>query len=90
VIALLCGLAPILPARAEERPPRVTSQSAEYCAVLVRRVEALLVVPSHPSSEEAVELAAEGRRLCDQGHMRGGIMRLRMALMILRTPPDPR
>jgi len=77
--ALMIGVTLIGLTRADEHPPRVTSHSAEYCDVLARRVELLLATAPQPPSVGAVELAGQGRRLCNQGQMRGGIMRLRMA-----------
>lgn len=64
--------------------PKVTSHSIEYCNKLANRIDALLVeAPMAPPSEVG-ELASEGQRMCAHGQMRGGIMRLRKALVLLR------
>lgn len=78
----------ISPARAQEEegadPIRVTSDSPEYCETLWRQVRAELREGEHPpGSEGARELAAEGWRLCGEGHLRPGILRLRRALQLL-------
>ncbi len=63
-------------------PPGMTTDRPEYC--------------SHLSDEFTAEqngrlpppyariLANDGREMCDRGHFRGGIERLRRALVILR------
>jgi hypothetical protein len=55
---------------------RVTTDSAGYCASLAARLAPLPAAAQEP----ARSLAAEGRRLCDAGHVRTGIAKLRRAL----------
>ncbi|PZW41040.1 hypothetical protein C8P66_12227 [Humitalea rosea] len=78
--AALLLLAPPLRAGAaaqgQPQPLRVTTDSAEYCDVLARRIAAA----PEAGSEPAFTLAEEGRRLCEAGHIRTGIARLRRAL----------
>lgn len=59
-----------------EQPIRVTTDTAEYCGLLAARLS------SQPgASQPSVQtLAAEGVRLCDTGHTRTGIAKLRRAL----------
>ena len=41
-----------------------------------------------PPTADIAQLTTEGQRMCDQGQTRGGILRLRRALMLLQqTPP---
>ena len=63
--------------------PRVITHTRDYCEALSARAgELRLARGSTPA--EAVLLAAEGDRLCAQGQIRPGIMRLRRAIMLLR------
>ena len=67
---------------AEDRPMRVTTDTLEYCVELHGRVDEMVrVAPSPPP--ELTSLETEGQRLCDSGQLRGGILRLRRALMLL-------
>jgi hypothetical protein len=55
---------------------RVTTDSVEYCAALAAR---LALLPAG-AQEPARSLAIEGQRLCQAGHVRTGIAKLRRAL----------
>ncbi|WP_439598127.1 hypothetical protein [Falsiroseomonas sp.] len=74
VLALLWSM-PSVRLRAEA-PLRVTSDSAAYCRELAGRIAAL---PAPRPAEEG-RLVEEGLRLCDSGHVRTGIARLRRAM----------
>jgi len=88
--AMLVGLCGV-PASAEDPStpvnggvPKVTSHSLEYCNKLGNQIDALVIgAPVAPPSD-VIELSTEGKRMCEQGHMRGGIMRLRKALMMMQ------
>ena len=61
---------------ATEVPVRVTTDSSAYCTELAVRVAG-----APRSAEEPVRsLAEEGQRLCETGHVRTGIAKLRRAL----------
>jgi hypothetical protein len=63
--------------------PRVITHTRDYCEALsARAAELRQGQGSMPA--EAELLAAEGDRLCAQGQIRPGIMRLRRAIMLLR------
>ena len=64
-------------------PMQVTSDTVEYCQQLLGRVSDLQRLASAPVPHEVVDLTAEGQRMCDHGQTRGGIMRLRSALMLM-------
>jgi len=65
---------------------RVMSDTPEYCWHLAAEVaEARRAAPSTPPPVRV--LADEGQRMCDSGMVRGGILRLRRALMLLRNEP---
>ncbi len=72
---LLLGVALAMPAAAHQ-PLRVTTDSPEYCGQLAERLA------SQPAAEEEPvrALVEEGLRLCDSGHIRIGIAKLRRAL----------
>ena len=59
-----------------ETPLRVTTDSSAYCGELAARVS------NQPGARQEVvrNLAEEGQRLCDTGHVRTGIAKLRRAL----------
>ena len=77
---------------AEDPPMSVTTDTLEYCLQLHGRVDEMVRVAATPPPE-LTSLATEGRRLCEQGQLRGGILRLRRALMLLldqkHGPPQP-
>jgi hypothetical protein len=76
--AVLLGATPVL---GQPAPQRVTSDTPEYCLRLSDRVSELVRVTSPP--QEVTSLSTEGQRMCDQGQTRGGILRLRRALMMM-------
>ncbi|MCO6418271.1 hypothetical protein JYK14_19175 [Siccirubricoccus sp. KC 17139] len=61
---------------AAEPGPRLTTDTVEYCGSLAARLASLPAAEREPSRS----LAAEGRRLCDTGHVRTGIAKLRRAV----------
>ncbi|MBX9594053.1 MAG: hypothetical protein K2X46_06800 [Roseomonas sp.] len=72
--SLLFGVALAAPAIADQ-PLRVTTDSPEYCGLLAARLTSQQGV-----DQQAMVLVAEGLRLCDSGHIRTGIAKLRRAL----------
>jgi hypothetical protein len=77
-----------LPAQAQPRDPIVTSDSPEYCGVLMDRISGITRTTAMPPPTEAAVLSEEGQRMCIHGQTRGGILRLRRALEILRHGED--
>lgn len=73
-------------AHGQSRDPIITSDTPAYCGVLKNRINGL--TRGGAVSNEAVTLSAEGERMCEQGQIRGGIMRLRRAIAIMRHPGD--
>jgi hypothetical protein len=59
-----------------ELPLRVTTDSSAYCIELVSR----FAIQSAQAADASRQLAAEGARLCETGHVRTGIAKLRRAL----------
>jgi len=71
----------------ESDPMRVMSDTPEYCWHLAGEVAAAQRAVLNPSPDVRV-LAHEGRRMCRIGLTRGGILRLRRALLLLRGEPQ--
>jgi len=66
-------------------PTRVTSDSPEFCAQLADMLRQ--DVRTHqlaPVPDEVLMLGREGRKMCREGHIRPGILRIRRALLMLR------
>lgn len=64
-------------------PMEVTTDTPEYCTHLFDRVSELVRLATVPVPHEVNDLTGEGQRMCDHGQTRGGIMRLRSALMLM-------
>lgn len=65
-------------------PVQVTTDTVEYCAFLAARIaRAQQQRPDAPRQVE--ELAEEGQHMCTTGLIRGGLVRLRRALLMLRS-----
>jgi hypothetical protein len=68
-----------LPALADDLPSfSVTTDTPQYCTQLAKQV-----TDRHSLIPDVLRLLAEGRDMCDRGETRGGIRRLRRALVIL-------
>lgn len=77
-LTLLLLLAAI-PARADDLPSfTLTTDTPAYCAQLAKQVG-----DRHSNLQDVQRLLAEGHDMCDRGEVRGGIRRLRHALVIL-------
>lgn len=86
-VASCMGLATLLfgapPVVGQQRAQLVTSDTPEYCLQLLDRISDMVRVAETPPPEEVTSLSSEGQRMCDQGKTRGGIMRLRRALLLM-------
>lgn len=84
-LAVASALAQTAPPPPTGGPALVTTDTPEYCNTLAERIaRAEHVRPNPPRQVE--ELAEEGHRMCATGLIRGGLVRLRRALLMLR--PD--
>jgi hypothetical protein len=70
-------------------PMEITTDTPEYCQQLLRRTHELLRLAHAPVPHEVGDLTYEGRRMCDHGQTRGGILRLRKALMLMENGKQP-
>jgi hypothetical protein len=75
-------------AHAQSHDPVVTSDTPEYCGVLMDRITDITRTTAMPPPTEAAVLSEEGERMCVHGQTRGGILRLRRALAIMRHAED--
>ena len=80
---LLASVPLVLSAAGDGPPVVVTSDTPEYCHRLVDRISELIGTVPQPPPVTVSSLSNEGQRLCDEGHTRPGILRLRRALMLL-------
>ena len=85
LFALLLGADPV---SGQQRPQQVTSDTPQYCLHLFDRLSELVRVAETPPPQEVTSLSSEGQKMCDQGQTRGGILRLRRALLILTRQGD--
>jgi len=79
------------PPAAAEGPLRITSDTLAYCQNLRAQVNALMRREGGAVSAEVMRLRATGQRLCAEGEIRGGVLRLRGAVLLLlhRSPDRP-
>jgi hypothetical protein len=68
-------------------PAVVTTDSPEYCQKLFDRIGQVLHTAAAPPPTEVASLSTEGQHMCNDGLTRGGILRLRRALLILEKGP---
>ena len=83
-LSMLLASAPFALSAAGDGPPAVvTTDTPEYCHRLIERISELVGSEPQPPPVTVSSLSNEGRRLCDEGLTRPGILRLRRALMLL-------
>jgi hypothetical protein len=88
VVLGLVQMSTIFPADAQMRDPTVTSDSPEYCGVLMDRIGSMTRAASMPPPTDVATLSEAGEWMCGHGQTRGGILRLRRALAIMRHGED--
>ena len=83
--------APVPPSATAEGALRITSDTLAYCQHLRAQVNALMRREGGVASAEVMRLRATGQRLCAEGEVRGGVLRLRGAVLLLmhRSPDRP-
>jgi len=86
---LLTIFALVASAGSESTPAEVTTDTPEYCQKLVDRLSQAIQIATEPPPVEVSSLSTEGERMCSAGLTRGGILRLRRALLILEQMPVP-
>jgi hypothetical protein len=83
-VTLLVELMLVPQAVAQSSPMPLLTDTPQYCVELSDEVEEERQSLVSPAPPEVEELAQEGRRLCAMGQVRGGIVRLRRAMVLLR------
>jgi hypothetical protein len=63
----------------QEDPIAVTTDTKDYCISLATRLDATGAMSPH-----AHDLWVRGRSMCEQGHVRRGLFRLRRAMQMVR------
>jgi hypothetical protein len=86
---LLMGGLLVAPAGGQPTPVVVTTDTPEYCHKLLDRVGQAIHAAAGPPPVEVSSLSTEGQRMCNAGLTRGGILRLRRALLILEQASVP-
>ena len=84
---LLLNGGPAAAAGADAAPSIVTTDTPEYCQRLFDRIGQAIRATTTPPPLEVASLSTEGERMCHDGLTRGGILRLRRALLILEQGP---
>jgi hypothetical protein len=82
-LLLACGTLVASSAGGDSIPPVVTTDTPEYCQKLFDRIGQAIHAAAMPPPVAVASLSTEGERMCDDGLTRGGILRLRRALLIL-------
>jgi hypothetical protein len=80
---LLLNGGPSASAGTDPTPAVVTTDTPEYCQKLADRIGQVIHTTAAPLPVEVASLSTEGNRMCHDGLTRGGILRLRRALLIL-------
>jgi hypothetical protein len=75
------------PSAAGESPPdQVTTDTLAYCHTLSARLDQLKTGSAY-TPPEVNSLSVAGKDMCERGIVRGGILRLRSAIVLLLHPP---
>ena len=74
---------PAVPVAGQSPPERIMTDTPEYCLHLLDLVSRRAQVKPDPVPPEVTDLSSEGRRMCDEGQVRAGILRLRRALVMM-------
>ena len=82
--ALLALVGGVCPSRAQSDDPVVTSDTSAYCEELVARLKGMTPTAAPGPPTEVAVLSEEGERMCLNGQFRGGVMRLRRAIALMR------
>ncbi len=72
-------------AAGESPPDQVTTDTLAYCHTLAARLDQLKTGSAH-TPPEVNNLSVAGKDMCERGIVRGGILRLRSAIVILMHP----
>ncbi len=71
-----------------QQPERLTTDTADYCTQLERRVAVERTAVTGASAIDVARLSDIGHKLCDEGKIRFGLAHLRTALRIIHHTLD--
>jgi len=70
-----------------QAPQQVLTDTADYCAELELQVDQAMTHAATAPTQEVRTLYDDGETMCRNGEIKGGIVRLRRALVALRRNP---
>jgi hypothetical protein len=79
-----------VPGVSHSPPAVVTTDTAAYCRELSAKLTELVRIAPRPPEDEVLSMGVEGRHLCDEGQVRGGILRLRRGVTVMLRDLDAR
>ena len=71
-----------------EDATRVTTDTPDYCNQLYSQASAEAQKTPAALTSQVDSLVERGQKMCQAGQIRGGIIRLRRALMLMHLPPS--
>jgi hypothetical protein len=78
-------------ARPYQSPPAVvTTDTVAYCRELSEKFAELIRVAPRPPEDEVLSMGTDGRHLCQEGKIRGGLLRLRRGVLVMMRNLDQR
>ncbi|HJS85363.1 MAG TPA: hypothetical protein VJ779_07870 [Acetobacteraceae bacterium] len=83
-------LAASMPSVRPSPPAVVTTDTRAYCQELSEKLSELIRIAPRPPEDEVLNMRADGRHLCQEGQVRGGILRLRRGVMVMIRDLDQR
>lgn len=94
VAGLTTGLGIVLmatvPGVGQSPPAVITTDTLAYCRELSSKLSELIRIAPRPPEDEVLNMGVEGRHMCDQGQIRGGILHLRRGVMVMLHDLDAR
>ncbi len=90
VLAIAVGLGRVTQVVGQSPAQRVNTDTPEYCLQLLDRVSEMVRLSPAPPPQDVTQLSSEGQKMCDRGQTRGGILRLRRALMLMMHSDEER
>ncbi len=79
-----------VPGIGQPPPAVITTDTVAYCNELSDKLAELIKIAPRPPEDEVLGMGTEGRHLCAEGQVRGGILRLRRAVLVMLQDLDER
>ncbi len=71
-------------------PAIITTDTLAYCRELSDKLSELIRIAPRPPEDEVLSMGTNGRHLCQEGQVRGGILRLRRGVKVMLQDLDQR